>query len=112
MYRMIVCLLLCGFVLPGVTRAEEEQSGIPGFNERLNQVLGSEGGVQVYMDQDGMVGTLIDPPGGERTFTVQPSPSPSISIGPPLQLHNQPRQLPTPSHPAQPILPEPLQKTH
>ena len=106
MYWMVLCLVLSCLISPTVTRAEEERSGIPGFNERLNQALGYEGGVQVYMDPEGQVGTLIDPPGGERTFTVQPSPSPSISPGPPLQLHNPPRQLPMPSDPPQRTLPE------
>ena len=75
--------------------AEEQAPFIPGFNERLNQALGYEGGVQVYMDADGNVGTLIDPPGGERRFTVQPPQSPWMNLGPPLQLHNSPFKQPS-----------------
>jgi len=59
-----------------------------GFNQRLNDFLGSEGGVQVYKDDQGNVGTIIDPPGGERRMTVQPPQSPSLNVGPPLQLHD------------------------
>ena len=89
--------------------AEEPSSQVPGFNERLNQALGSEGGVQVYKDPAGNVGTILDPPGGERRVTVQPPQSPSMNLGPPLQLHNQPLQLPQaapPAHPPTPSFPQ------
>jgi len=89
--------------------AEEPPSQTPGFNERLNQALGSEGGVQVYKDPEGNVVTILDPPGGERRVTVQPSQSPSMNLGPPLQLHNSPFQLPpatTPPHPSSPSFPQ------
>lgn len=89
--------------------AEEPPSQVPGFNERLNQALGSEGGVQVYKDPAGNVGTILDPPGGERRITVQPPQSPSMNLGPPLQLHNQPLQLPQampPTHPPAPDFPQ------
>ena len=89
--------------------AEEPPSQVPGFNERLNQALGSEGGVQVYKDPAGNVGTILDPPGGERRITVQPPQSPSMNLGPPLQLHNQPLQLPqavTPTLPSSPSFPQ------
>src|SRR5215216_977210 len=99
-----LALLLTVVCSSAVTRADDVPPALPGFNERFNQALGSEGGVQVYMDQEGMVGTLVDPPGGERTFMVQPPQSPSINLGPPLQLHNPPRQLPFPSA-AQPAVP-------
>ncbi len=72
----------------------------PGFNERLNQALGSEGGVQVYMDAEGNVGTIIDVPGGDRKVLVQPPQSPSINLGPPLQL------------PPRPLVPGPAQDPH
>ncbi len=70
--------------------AEAEEPRVPGFNERLNQFLGSEGGVQVYQDAHGNIGTLIDPPSGERQFTVQPPQSPWMNVGPPLQLPQHP----------------------
>jgi hypothetical protein len=110
MYWPLIVLLTVVFS-PAITRADDEPPAIPGFNERLNQALGSEGGVQVYMDREGMVGTLIDPPGGERTFMVQPQPSPSINLGPPLQLHNPLSQLPLPS-PAQPAAPTKQRDPH
>jgi hypothetical protein len=106
MYWMSACLVLPLMMAPAVGLADEQRPAVPGFNERLNQALGSEGGVQVYMDKNGMVGTVIDPPGGERTFMVQPPQSPSMNLGPPLQLHNPPSQLPLPSPPAQPTLPK------
>lgn len=90
--------------------SEEQPPQAPGFNERLNQALGSDGGVQVYMDPDGNVGTIIDPPGGERHSTVQPPQSPSINLGPPLQLHNTPFQMPPAVTPTQPPAPEFPQK--
>lgn len=61
-----------------------------GYNHRLDQALGAEAGVQVYMDQDGNVGTIIDQGQGRRNMTVQPPVSQSRTIGPPLQLHNRP----------------------
>ncbi len=81
----------------------------PGFHERLHHALGSEGGVQVYKDPEGNVGTILDPPGGERRVTVQPPHSPSMNLGPPLQLYNPPSQLPpsqTPAHPSFPGFPQ------
>ena len=90
--------------------ADELLPQVPGLNERLNQALGSEGGgVQVYKDPTGNVGTILDPPGGERRITVQPPQSPSMNLGPPLQLHNQPLQLPLavpPTHPSSPSFPQ------
>jgi hypothetical protein len=81
---------------------------VPGFNERLNQALGGDGGVQVYQDAAGNVGTVIDPPGGARRFTVQPPQSPSMNVGPPLQLSPPAATLPpaaTPSPPPPPDFP-------
>jgi hypothetical protein len=110
MYKTGVFLVIFGVMWPSMLlTAEEPPSQVPGFNERLNQALGSEGGVQVYKDHSGNVGTILDPPGGERHITVQPPQSPSMNLGPPLQLHNQPLQLPqaVPSaHPPTPSFPQ------
>lgn len=98
--------------LPDVTQSSEEETAAPpGVNERLDQAIGSEGGVQVYQDPDGNVGTVIDPPGGERQSNVQPPQSPSMNLGPPLQLHQPPLKVPpiTPPGPPAPDLP---QKAH
>jgi hypothetical protein len=87
---------------------DEPLTPVPGFNERLNQALGAEGGVQVYQDTAGNVGTVIDPPGGERRFTLQPPQSPSMNLGPPLQL-SPPVSLPpvaTPTPPPAPDFPQ------
>jgi hypothetical protein len=62
--------------------ASEANHLAPGFNERLNQALGSEGGVQVYKDPEGNVGTILDPPGGERRHGAAAE-SPSMNLGPP-----------------------------
>ena len=82
--------------------AELEPLQEPGFNERLNQVLDGEGGVQIYKDQAGNVGVTIVPPTGERKVTVQPPQSPSINVGPPLQLHQNPLIAPPPLTPSAP----------
>jgi hypothetical protein len=97
MLRTLLCLVV-GYSVPNVTLVLD-QPAQPGFNERLNQALGSEGGVQVYQDAAGNVGTVIDPPGGKRRFTVQPPQSSSMNLGPPLQLSPPPRTGP-PSTPA------------
>ena len=105
-----IVLVIVGVAGPSMLlAAEEPPSQVPGFNERLNQALGSEGGVQVYKDPAGNVGTILDPPGGERRIMVQPPQSPSMNLGPPLQLHNQPLQLPQavpPAHPPTPSFPQ------
>ena len=110
MNKIGIVLVIVGVAWPSmVLAAEEPPSQVPGFNERLNQALGSEGGVQVYKDPAGNVGTIHDPPGGERRITVQPPQSPSMNLGPPLQLHNQPLQLPqavTPTLPSSPSFPQ------
>ena len=110
MNKIGIVLVIVGVAWPSmVLAAEEPPSQVPGFNERLNQALGSEGGVQVYKDPAGNVGTILDPPGGERRITVQPPQSPSMNLGPPLQLHNQPLQLPqavTPTLPSSPSFPQ------
>lgn len=110
MNKIGIVLVIVGVAWPSmVLAAEEPSSQVPGFNERLNQALGSEGGVQVYKDPAGNVGTILDPPGGERRIMVQPPQSPSMNLGPPLQLHNQPLQLPqavTPTLPSSPSFPQ------
>ena len=110
MNKIGIVLVIVGGAWPSmVLAAEEPPSQVPGFNERLNQALGSEGGVQVYKDPAGNVGTILDPPGGERRITVQPPQSPSMNLGPPLQLHKQPLQLPqavTPTLPSSPSFPQ------
>ena len=110
MYKLGIVLVIVGMSWASMLlAAEEPPSQVPGFNERLNQALGSEGGVQVYKDPAGNVGTILDPPGGERRVTVQPPQSPSMNLGPPLQLHNQPLQLPQavpPAHPPTPSFPQ------
>ena len=110
MYKLGIFLAAVGMSWASMLlAAEEPPSQMPGFNERLNQALGSEGGVQVYKDPAGNVGTILDPPGGKRRVTVQPPQSPSMNLGPPLQLHNQPLQLPqsvTPTLPSSPSFPQ------
>jgi hypothetical protein len=110
MYKMTVFLALVGVAWPSMLLAVEEQPPhAPGFNERVNQALGSEGGAQVYMDPEGNVETMLDPPGGEPHVTVQPPQSPSMNLGPPLQLNHPPFQLPqsvTPTHQSSPDFPQ------
>jgi hypothetical protein len=110
MYKLGIFLATVGMSWASMLlAAEEPPSQVPGFNQRLNQALGSEGGVQVYKDPAGNVGTILDPPGGLRRITVQPPQSPSMNLGPPLQLHNQPLQLPQavpPAHPPTPDFPQ------
>jgi len=110
MYTMAVLLAILGVVSPSMLLACEEQPPQAlGVNERVTQALGSEGGAQVYMDPEGNVETILDPPGDERRITVQPPQSPSMNLGPPLQLHNQPLQLPPaviPAHPPSPEFPQ------
>ena len=108
---MGLVLAIMGVVWPSILLACEEQPpSAHGFNERLNQALGSEGGAQVYKDPEGNVEIILDPPGGERRVTVQPPQSPSMNLGPPLQLHNPPTQLPSAPTPAHPPAPEFAQK--
>ena len=110
MYRVVVFLAIVGAAWPNMLLAIEEQPILaPGSSERLKQVLGSEGGAHVYKDHEGNVESVLDPPGGQRRVTVQPPSSPSMNLGPPLQLHNPPFQLPpavTPAHPSTPDFPQ------
>lgn len=66
----------------------------PGVNPALDQALKGEGGVQIYMDKDGNVGTVTDMGPAHRTFSLQPPQSASFNIGPPLQLHNKSLSFP------------------
>ncbi|SRR6185437_3795830 len=98
MNRIAACLIIIiGAVWPSpLLAAAEEPSQQPSAQERLNQVLSSEGGIQVYKDDQGNVESTINLPNGERIIKVQPPQSPSMNLGPPLQLHNQTLQLPSP----------------
>lgn len=90
-------IIVVGGILLLCARAyavEPEPAVSPGFNPILDQALKGEGGVQVYMDRDGNVGTVTDMGTGHRTFSVQPPQSPSINLGPPLQLHNNSLSFP------------------
>lgn len=85
----------------------EELPQQPNAQERLQQVLDAEGGTTVYMDPDGNVHNRTDLPTGKRIVTVQPPQSPAMNLGPPLQLNNQPIQVPPPPPiSAQPPAPE------
>jgi hypothetical protein len=99
MYRIALFLALIEALCPSLLLASEEPAfQEPGVNKRLNRALGTESGVQVYKDPEGNVGTIIDVPGGERRVTVQRPQSPSMNLGPPLQLDNPPLQLPPSVH--------------
>ena len=103
MYRLVVLLAIVGAAWPSTLLALEEQPvQEPDFNERLNQALGSEGGAQVYKDPEGNVESILDLPGGDRRGTVQPPQSPSMNLGPPLQLDNPPFHVPQAVVPAKP----------
>ena len=111
MYRLVVLLVIVGAAWPSMLLALEEQPiQEPDFNERLNQALGSEGGAQVYKDPEGNVESILDPPSGERRVTVQPPQSPSMNLGPPLQLNNPPFHVPQAVVPAKPPAPDFPQK--
>lgn len=99
MCRIAVFMILTiGTVWPGLALASSEDSSSqqPSAQERLNQVLDSEGGTTVYKDSQGNVESAIELPNGERRVTVQPPQSPSMNLGPPLQLNNPRFQLPPP----------------
>jgi hypothetical protein len=98
MYRITAFfIVLMGIIWPSLLlAAAEEPAQQPSAKERLNQVLGPEGGIQVYKDHQGNVESTINLPNGERIIKVQPPPSPGLNLGPPLQLHNQTFQLPSP----------------
>ena len=98
MYRITAFfIVLMGIIWPSLLlAAAEEPAQQPSAKERLNQVLGPEGGIHVYKDHQGNVESTINLPNGERIIKVQPPPSPGLNLGPPLQLHNQTFQLPSP----------------
>ena len=104
--------ILMGIIWPSLLpAAAEEPPQQPSAKERLNQVLGPEGGIHVYKDHQWNVESTIVLPNGERIITVQPPTSPAFNTGPPLQLHDQTFQLPAPPlAPAQPPAPEFPQK--
>ncbi|MCS6306040.1 MAG: hypothetical protein H8K07_20610 [Nitrospira sp.] len=109
MDRMAIYLsIIIGTVWPiPLLAAAEEPPQQPSAKERLNQVLGPEGGIHVYKDDQWNVESTIVLPNGERIIKVQPPQSPGFNVGPPLQLHNQTFQLPPPSPaPAHPPAPE------
>ncbi|MFO0699503.1 MAG: hypothetical protein U0236_09755 [Nitrospira sp.] len=111
MNRIVVGLIIIGIGQSSLslTRGEEPPQQ-PSAQERLNQVLNSEGGKTVYMDAAGNVHTTTDLPNGDRTVIVQPPASPAMNLGPPLQLNNRPLQLPppppAPAHPPAPDFPQ------
>ena len=108
-FSIVVVLLT---VKPGLLPAAEDRpSSQPSARERLKHVLNPEGGIHVYKDHRGIVESTITLPNGERTITVQPPQGSGLNLGPPLQLNNQPLQLPPPPPiPAQPPAPEFPQK--
>ena len=112
MNRIAACLIIIiGAVWPSpLLAAAEEPSQQPSAQEWLNQVLGPEGGIQVYKDHQGNVESTINLPNGERIIKVQPPQSLGFNTGPPLQLHNQTFQFPSPppapAHPPAPEFPQ------
>lgn len=100
MYRIAVILIIMGMVWPRILLAAgENPSQQPGAKERLNQVLGTEGGIEVYKDDQGNVHNATVLPNGERIITVQPPQSQGFNVGPPLQLNNRTLTLPPPPPP-------------
>ena len=95
-------------IRPGLlTASDDTPPPQPSAQERLEQVLTPEGGIHVYKDQRGIVKNTIMLPNGERIIAVQPPQDTGLNLGPPLQLNNQPLQLPSPApSPAQPPAPE------
>ena len=113
MDRIAICLsIFIGAVWPSQLLAGgEEPLQQSSSKERLNQVLNSEGGIQVYKDHQGNVTNTTVLPNGERIITVQPPQSQGFNVGPPLQLNNQTLTVSPPPQPsAQPPAPEFPQK--
>lgn len=109
MCRIItVVVILVWSVWPSLGLAGgEEPAQQPSARERLNQVLNSEGGMQVYKDEHGAVETTTTLPNGEQIIRVQPPQGAGINLGPPLQLNNPTLSLPShPSVPAHPPAPD------
>ncbi len=102
----VLVAILVGTIGPSLLLAAgEEPSQQPSAQERLNQVLDSEGGTIVYKDRKGNVESTINLPSGEQIITVQPPQGAGINLGPPLQLNNQTLQFPP--QPPVPALPPP-----
>lgn len=102
MYRIGACLIMIvtGNVSPNLLFAnEEEPPQQPSAQERLNQVLGPEGGIEVYKDAQGNTHTTTVLPNGEEIIVVQPPQVPGFNVGPPLQLNGGQLQLPGASSP-------------
>lgn len=76
------------------TASDEAWSQQPGARKRLNQVLNSEGGIDVYKNPQGNVKSTTILPNGERVSVVQPPQIPSMNLGLPLQLNQRILQLP------------------
>jgi len=112
MYRIATCLaMMIGIGWPTLAFAgEQEPPQQPSAKERLNQVLDSEGGIQVYKDHRGNVTNTTVLPNGERIIRVQPPLNQGFNVGPPLQLNNQTVPFPPPSqtpvHPPAPEFPQ------
>lgn len=110
MYRIGACLIIIvtGSVSPNLLFANEEvPSQQPSAKERLNQVLGPEGGIEVYKDAQGNTYNTTVLPNGQETIVVQPPQVPGFNVGPPLQLNGGQFQLPAPpSMPAKPPAPD------
>jgi len=104
----VFVVILAGTIEPSLLLAGgEAPSQQSSAQERLNQVLDSEGGTTVYKDRKGNVESIITLPGGEQIITVQPPQGAGINLGPSLQLHNQTLQFPpTPPVPALPPSPD------
>ena len=91
----MIFIAFVGMACPSMLLAlEQSPPQTPDVNERLTRALDVEGGVQVYKDAKGNVKTTLHLPGNERRITVQPPQSPSMNLGPPLQLNSPPFQLP------------------
>lgn len=102
-------ILTIGTIWTGLALAfsEDDSSQQPSVQERLDQVMDSEDGTMVYKDSQGNVESVIELPNSERRVNVQPPQSPSMNLGPPLQLNNPRFQLPSPPPaPAQPPAPD------
>lgn len=102
MYRIGACLVIIvtGSISPNLLLANEEvPSQQPSAQERLNQVLGPEGGTEVYKDAQGNTHNTTVLPDGEEIIVVQPPQVPGFNVGPPLQLNGGQLQFP-PSTPA------------
>ncbi|MFO0699545.1 MAG: hypothetical protein U0236_09965 [Nitrospira sp.] len=113
MLKMGACLIVIvtSSVSPTLLLANEDgPAQQPSAQERLNQVLNSEGGTQVYKDAQGNIHNTTVLPTGEEIKMVQPPLSPGFNTGPPLQLNGghfqPPPPPPTPAKPPAPDFPQ------